>query len=167
MNPSETGTTTPTPEQEGPTVGTPPSTEARPMPTSTLAEAPQPIDTTPPETTLQSNHMEATSPTVEEQPKPEERSFFQKIGDFFRGKPKESKIPSDVVNTGPSPSAGQIGEQDAARKAALEAQGDASDTLGLPRVMTKTESQRLPHGDQASNSAEATSPEQEDQQKAA
>ncbi len=136
-----------------------PSPAERGVPQDTLQPTPDPRI----EGVSAADQTADQAPDKQVEAQPEHKSFWQKIKDAFKGKPKEDKgpaVPKDVVNTGMSPSAG-VGEQDAARKAALNAQADSADTLGLPRVMTKAESQRLPHGDQAGGPATVETPEED------
>ena len=133
MNPSESGVPTP-PEQEKPTIT--PNAEATPTTTSVQADAEKPQgDTNQPETMDPTNHMEATNPAPESQPKLERRSFFQKIGDFFRGKPKEPIVPKTVVNTEPSPLAGMPSPEHEARVAELSKIGEEKKANNQPAVV--------------------------------
>lgn len=137
MNSSESGVPTPAPDQEKPVAPTMP-TEVSAVSPTVSTEAATPVDTNagkPEATMMPGNHMEATNPTVEAQPKPAHKGFFEKIGDFFRGKPKESTIPKSVVNTEPSPSAGMPSPEHEARVAELSNIGEEKKASNQPAVV--------------------------------
>lgn len=100
--------------------------------------------------------------------KPEHVSFLKKIINAFRGKPKEPKVPTSVVNTEPSASSGTTGAEDANRQAAISNAAADLEKQNKPLVMTKEMSQGLPHGSGATpRPVESASPEADDQKKAA
>lgn len=141
MNSSESGLLTPAPDQEKPVSPTMP-TEASAVSPTVSTEAATPVDTNAgkPETTMvPGNHMEATSPTVEDQPKPVHKGLFEKIGDFFRGNSKEPKVPKTVVNTEPSPSAGMPSPEHEARVDELSRIREEKAASGQPAVVRSNE----------------------------